>query len=123
MQKHAPETRLTLYKTYHDHKCFGEALLNAARENHFGFGHINSVPIQEVLWQLGIALTMTRDQITICLSQLVNQHPTLISYLNDSYNDAQSTRAQLRCITDLTICYTEQDIPEGNPIEIAEVFA
>ncbi len=123
MAKSDHESQLTLYKTYYGYKYFGEALLNAAKEGHLGSSHINDVSIQEVLWQLGIGLGMTRDQITICLSRLTDQHSELISYFNDGYDDIQSTRVQLRCITNSAICYAEQDMPEGNSIEVAEAFA
>jgi len=116
------ESRLTLYKTNHDCRYFGEALLAAASEGHLGAKQVNDTPTQEVLWQLGIALTMTRDQITICLSRPVKQHSHLIAYLANKHS-LSSTRNQLAQVINSAICYTEQHLPDRSSLEIAEIFA
>ncbi len=116
------ESRLTHYKARQDYECFGEALLNAANEGHLVFDSVNNIPAQETLWQLGVGLPMTRDEIIICLSQPVKKTHELLSYLTECTEDIGSIRAQLRHITDSAICFAEQAIPETDPAGTAEIF-
>ncbi|MBN2095919.1 hypothetical protein JW752_00775 [Candidatus Peregrinibacteria bacterium] len=123
MADSAFKSRLTHYKTHEDYRHFGEALLSAASEGRLAFSQINGISTQEILWQLGIALGMTRDEIIICLSQPITKKHDILPYITDDFDSISAARAQLRSIADSAICYTEQDTPEGYTIDIAETFA
>ena len=112
MAKSTFESRLTNYKVHHDYKHFGEALLNAAGEGGIVPYEINGESTQELLWQLGVAMRMDRDQVTrtLCNCEIDGRHP-------------RGIKKQISRMIDSAICYTEQDMPERNSIEIAEVFA
>ena len=121
MKKPAHESRLTHHKAYHNYQHFGETLLNVASAGFLGGDHINNTSVQEVLWQLGIGLRMTRDQIIVCLSRLDDERQIPLSYFDNG--NVRSTLIQVRRIINSAICYTEQDVPEGHSMKIAEAFA
>ncbi|MBU1018121.1 hypothetical protein KKA33_03795 [Patescibacteria group bacterium] len=121
MEKSDHQSRLTHYKAYHNCQYFGEALLSAASAGFLGCDHIDDTSAQEVLWQLGIGLRMTRDQIIVCLLRLDDQRRIPLSYLDNG--NVRSTLIQVRRIVDSAICYTEQDVPEGHSMKTAEAFA
>ena len=109
-------TRLTFYKAENNCGHDGQALLNAAGEGDIVPHEINGESAQELLWQLGVAMRMNRDQVasTLCNCEIDGHRP-------------RGIKKQISRMIDSAICYAEQVISEPSrlsraDIKMAEIF-